>query len=225
MFHWMRSFMKFLRMPFLILITIIQLVFPYFGMAKAKMIKPELLIELIAQGEFTKIKKNLDQHLKYQDKNKTNLLMIAAQNGNTQVIDYLINQKINLQAKDRYGVSALGYAIGNEQFQTAKKLIKLGISIDSACREDQKSLLICAIEVNSVEVTQLILDKNPKLLHQKDQVGNTPLHVAADTSTPKIIDLLIKAGADLKAKNKKGETPYDLAKQMNLQDNMKLLTK
>lgn len=217
--------MKFLRMPLLILVSIIQLVFSSFGMAKTKMITSELLIELIAQGEFTKIKKNLDQHLKYQDQNKTNLLMIAAQNGNSKVINYLLSKKINLQSVDKFGVSALGYAIGNEQIKVAQELIEKGISLDSACSEDQKNILICAIEVNSTSLVQMIISKNKKLIHMQDKAGNTPLHIAAETSTSSILEILIKAGADLKAKNKKGETPYDLAKQMNLQENIKLLTK
>lgn len=208
-----------------ILITSFSLMFHTASFAKKKMINTDMLIEQIQNGEFAKIKNNLDQHLKFKDKNKTTLLMIAAQNGNFKVLEYLLSKKINLQATDIYGVSALGYAIGNEQIKTAQLLIDKGISLDTACSEEQKNILVCAIEVNSKELVQLIADKNKKLIQMQDSAGNTPLHIAAETSTSDILAILIKSGADLKAKNKKGEIPYDLAKQMNLQENMKLLAK
>lgn len=213
------------RFPFFVLITCLQFLLFSVSFAKKKVISAEMLIEQIQNGEFVKIQKNIDVHLNYKDKNKTNLFMIAAQNGNIKVINYLISKKLNLNIVDKYGVSALGYAIGNEQIKTAQQLIDKGISLDTACSEEQKNILVCAIEVNSKELVQLIADKNKKLIQMQDSAGNTPLHIAAETSTSDILAILIKSGADLKAKNKKGEIPYDLAKQMNLQENMKLLAK
>jgi ankyrin repeat protein len=48
----------------------------------------------------------------------------------------------------------------------------------------------------------------------QDLYGNTPLHLAASKSeTGFTIQALLTAGADAKAKNKKGETPWDLAQE------------
>ena len=43
--------------------------------------------------------------------------------------------------------------------------------------------------------------------------GSTPLHWAATSGTPANIQPLLDAGADAKAKNKEGKTPWDLAQE------------
>ena len=43
--------------------------------------------------------------------------------------------------------------------------------------------------------------------------GQTPLHLTARYGPPENIQVLLDAGAHAKAKNKKGETPWDLAQK------------
>jgi len=45
------------------------------------------------------------------------------------------------------------------------------------------------------------------------QGGATPLHWDASSDTPATIQPLLDAGADAKAKNKQGKTPWDLAQE------------
>ena len=45
----------------------------------------------------------------------------------------------------------------------------------------------------------------------RDNNGGTPLHEAAMFGTSESIQMLLKAGANAKAKNKNNETPWDLA--------------
>jgi ankyrin repeat protein len=45
----------------------------------------------------------------------------------------------------------------------------------------------------------------------KDAEGNTPLHLAARQDAVEILELLLRYGADTKARNRLGETPADTA--------------
>jgi ankyrin repeat protein len=50
----------------------------------------------------------------------------------------------------------------------------------------------------------------------RDQYGGAPLHKAADCNydcMPGVIQALLAAGADAKAKNKEGKSPWDLAQE------------
>ena len=60
-------------------------------------------------------------------------------------------------------------------------------------------------------------------MHARDNMGRTPLHWAAKGNSVEVARLLIKAGADVAARNKDGNTPLDLATQRENQEMIKLL--
>ena len=47
----------------------------------------------------------------------------------------------------------------------------------------------------------------------RDKFGETPLHFAAQNGTSANIQPLLDAGADAKAKNEEGKTPWDLVQK------------
>ena len=47
----------------------------------------------------------------------------------------------------------------------------------------------------------------------RDEEGNTPLHTAAFTGSPRVARLLLQNGADMGARDDDGKTPLDIAKQ------------
>jgi hypothetical protein len=73
-----------------------------------------------------------------------------------------------------------------------------------------EELVKAILEGNSDEITRL-LEEQPNLIKYKSKFGITPLHWAADFNKIKIFELLVKRGADLNAKNKYNQTPYDCA--------------
>ena len=50
-------------------------------------------------------------------------------------------------------------------------------------------------------------------MNAKDEGDGTPLHTAALIGTAELIEFLLSAGANAKAKDKEGETPFDVAKK------------
>jgi len=73
--------------------------------------------------------------------------------------------------------------------------------------DDLKQLLL-AIENDDADVVRLLIAMDPALLHARDEDGATPLHCAAYFGRRAIVELLLKAGADLNARDTTyGATP------------------
>jgi len=63
---------------------------------------------------------------------------------------------------------------------------------------------------NAQEVAKFV-SANPKLVQSRNELGSTPLHVAATNSSPEAAKLLIAKGADVNARDNNGSTPLHLA--------------
>ncbi|KAF7246237.1 Oxysterol-binding protein-related protein 1 [Varanus komodoensis] len=78
-------------------------------------------------------------------------------------------------------------------------------------RKLEELLLGAAREGEIGRLTVLLNRSNPPDINCTDQLGNTPLHCAAYRAHKQCALKLLKCGADLKIKNKNGQTPLALA--------------
>ena len=60
-------------------------------------------------------------------------------------------------------------------------------------------------------------------LNLRDKYGNTPLHLAANKSTPRTIGMLLDSGARLEARNISGRTPLHMAADYGSAESVKAL--
>ena len=68
--------------------------------------------------------------------------------------------------------------------------------------------LIDAVERGAAENVRAMVQTNPGLIHQRDEIGATPLHHATFTGQRAIAQLLIERGADVNATDARyGATP------------------
>jgi len=116
--------------------------------------------------------------------------------------------KLPLFERDQNGLSALHLAaqLGRTEFLDESE--KLGFRLDE--QDDQgKTLLHHAIEHSSDAVSWL-LDRNvnPSLADKK---GWTPLHYAAKVGYHRVLELLLKVGAEIDLVDDKGRTPLMIA--------------
>jgi hypothetical protein len=109
----------------------------------------------------------------------------------------------------------LNYATFIEEVGLIDYLITKGAD-PSEVDDDGISALAWAAIGNRVNTFQTLLSRGAKV-NSIDKHGMTPLLYAAsiDYGDTSIIEKLIAAGADLKAKNKDGLTALDLAKNYN----------
>ena len=64
---------------------------------------------------------------------------------------------------------------------------------------------------NSKELCESLLYRNPKLINEKDEDGNTALHIAAKYGNIEVCKLLLDRGTYVNVTNKKYYTPLHIA--------------
>lgn len=119
-------------------------------------------------------------------------LMIAVTTNNLRLLKKLIEEKANLELKDKQGMSALLYAARDGNMETAKLLIKAGADVNTANNKG-KTALMMAIHRLHPEIALYLLASgaNPVLA---DKAGNTPLMEAADHEEPAVAQVLLEKG-------------------------------
>lgn len=71
---------------------------------------------------------------------------------------------------------------------------------------DNRSIIFHAVLADSIDFVSLLLESSPDL-NIKDSRAWYPLHYAAQSYSPKVLDLLIRHGAMLEVKDDYGNTP------------------
>ncbi len=84
--------------------------------------------------------------VKTLDQDRRTLLMLAAQNGNSDLVKLYLNMAIDINGKDNYGRSALYFAAGNTSDVVAEILIRNGAYIDVQTSSGVTPLMFAAQE-------------------------------------------------------------------------------
>jgi ankyrin repeat protein len=79
---------------------------------------------------------------------------------------------------------------------------------------DNTPVIVAAAGTDCVEGVHQLLNAGAAVT-DTDPQGNTPLHLAAAMSTQSMVQMLVEKGADVNAKNQKGETPLMKAQTNN----------
>lgn len=150
------------------------------------------------------------------------LLMAAASAGQDDIVQLLLDQKADPNITDTDGSTALLIAIYNEQTPSATKLIAAGTRLD-VFNNLGESALIAATSTNNIEVIKALLAKDKSQINKTNKDHENALMKAAAVGSLQTVQLLVNAGADLKAKDHLGRTAYDIAKESQNTDSLKLL--
>ncbi len=187
--------------------------------------------ELIRIGD----EENAKRILKEKDPNLifefdgTILHFIAKLDRPVEFVKILKDQGIDFSKKDRFGNTALMWAIANANNTMAKEIIELGgVAVineqdDRLSKSAPLHLLIVkgykdkscdgeTLEYSNAYLVKLLIDKGADV-NICNGDGDTPLHLAVLRRNVEMVDCLLKHGARLDIKNKKGETPLDQLKK------------
>eukprot|EP00003_Mantamonas_plastica_P031538 TRINITY_DN8255_c0_g1_i2.p1 TRINITY_DN8255_c0_g1~~TRINITY_DN8255_c0_g1_i2.p1 ORF type:complete len:2544 (+),score=1029.55 TRINITY_DN8255_c0_g1_i2:319-7950(+) len=134
----------------------------------------------------------------------------AAYNGEIKKVEKMLSKrKVDINAIDEQGRTALIWAVWNEQYPTAMLLISFGANIH-LCDEEGHSALHKAVVVKHKELVRLLLSKRANT-ELADADKRTPLHLAAYIGDANITVDLLKAGAKTAVLDKDGRTPIHYA--------------
>ncbi len=136
-------------------------------------------------------------------------LIMAAFNGQHEIIDLLFHHKPDANALDMDGNTALHWAAFNGHISCAERLIrhhaKMNIQNNSGCTP-----LMQAAAHNHPDIVGLLIESGAALDTTADD-GYTAMHQAAAAGYSEIVKLLLAKGAATNLRAIDGNTPYTLA--------------
>lgn len=133
----------------------------------------------------------------------------AANNMKEPVIAVLLKAGANVLAKDDQGNEPLHWSAARGALSQAVLLIDNGGDLRSTNKSGSTPLMKCCIS-GQAGCAERFLKLQPDCIADKDNEGNTAIHLAARSNVVKVVQLLLKSRADKEAKNKAGKMPIDL---------------
>lgn len=190
---------------------------------------PIQFIEKLEKGRPEEIKKILKEGRwkisgKIPNRKDKTPLHVAAEAGNREVVEFLINDSAKIDVKDKQGYTPLHGAAENGHKEIGGLLLQKMADIIEAKDEKGHTPLHVAALYGKEEVVEELLKYHPDI-KTKDNDGDTPLHLATLFPSKEVLELLLKAAAQVNAVNKWKETPLHLACYKNHVEGVKLLLK
>ena len=137
---------------------------------------------------------------------------------NKKITAYKENKNIRNLIEQNSFNSIFHYLCMNEGNLPLLKIIKpTSNEINRKNKYDQTLLHISVIN-NTKKILKFLLSDNNVNINSIDKQKNTPLHYAITLKNFELIKLLIGKHAKMTIKNKKGETPIDIAKKLNIKN-------
>ncbi len=149
------------------------------------------------------------------DRNKMSPLKKASLINDEKLVEILINAPDIDLAKN----NTLKWAIEEDNLKIAKMLLDKGVTLNSI-DENGYTYLHLAVLKKKADILNELIKTNAIDINAKDNHNNTALHLARSAE---LVDILIKADADINAVNEFGETPLALAIKFNEKDIENLL--
>lgn len=129
----------------------------------------------------------------------------AAMAPNPEAVRSLLKQKVDVNAPQPDGTTALHWAVRQDDLETADLLIRAGANVKAANRFGATPLSLAATNGNAAMIEKLLKageDANAVV----SETGDTVLMVAARTGKPDAVAMLLNHGADANKTNATGQT-------------------
>ena len=143
------------------------------------------------------------------DRNGNTLLMIAARNGATEILDFLLTNRVSLLKQNKYGDTAIMLAALNGRRDAVLRLLQAGAGINP--ETGWTPLLYAAFNGHQALVKDL-LDAGAAI-DARAPNGDTALMLAARNGHEEVLSLLLERGANPLLPDRAGLGARQLAEQ------------
>lgn len=148
----------------------------------------------------------LESILKGSDVNAVNssgetLLHVAASNGHVPVIEFLLLKGAKVDAKDKKQRTSLHRAAENGHTEAARVLLRAGANMYSLDNDSQSPLHL-AVQNNHHHLVKLFLQEEGKRYKNRSNF----LHLEASKDNSRLVELLLKNGANVDSLDEKKQT-------------------
>src|SRR5580693_3786045 len=129
----------------------------------------------------------------------------AAMAPNPEAVRSLLKQKVDVNAPQPDGTTALHWAVRLDDLETADLLIRAGANVKAANRFGATPLSLAATNGNAAMIEKLLkAGENANAVVSES--GDTVLMLAARTGKPDAVAMLLNRGADVNKTNATGQT-------------------
>ncbi|KAK7995064.1 hypothetical protein PG990_013837 [Apiospora arundinis] len=169
--------------------------------------------------------KSGSSHLDSRDRDGLTPLMKAARDGDSSVLELLLDGGANVNASDTDNRTALSWALSEGQDVVVKILIDRGADIEAVApsvHRGGRTPLGLASEDGRNTTVKLLLDRGANV-DAKNDFGATALQLASKEGYVDIVKLLLDRGADINKEDDSGSTALDVASSAGRDVVVKLL--
>lgn len=186
-------------------------------------VPPDPCFTAAAKGDLDYLQKNLEVCTTTKTPAGTNIMMLASAKGQKDVLNFLIQNGMNIDAVDLAFSSALDYAVVTNRVDSAAFLILSGASLESK-KPEGITVLMTAVQIGSPAMIQT-LTTTRQAVNAKAQDGWTAIYFAIRRKDPGILSWLLRQGACKNVVDSYKQTPMDFAKEVDWKDGVAILEK
>lgn len=133
-------------------------------------------------------------------------LSAAVKKGDTQTVRVLLQQRVDVNALEIDGTTALHWAVHRDDLTTVDQLLRAGANVKARNRYGVTPLMLACINGNAAMIEKLL--KAGADPNSANADGQTVLMTAARTGNPEAVKILLAHGANVNAKESyRGQTP------------------
>ena len=165
----------------------------------------ERLVQAAKAGDVAAVRTLLGKGAKVDavEADGTTALQWASARGDHEMTDLLLKARADVTVANRRGVTPLSAACELGGGAVVARLLEAGADANTAKPSGSTALMLCARTGNLDALTALIA--HGAYVHAAEKLfGQTALHWAAAATHPPVIELLVKAGADVNVRTKDG---------------------
>jgi len=127
-------------------------------------------------------------------------------------------------ARDRQAArKLLRWSVGAGHLDIAEAMLKLGVDPDTKRQLGDGTLLCDTVTANNKAMANLLLKYGASTDKLSHPWGNSPMHLAVTYDHAEMVTVLLEHGADYTLRNKKGQTPLELARSLPVRDARRVL--
>lgn len=140
----------------------------------------------------------------------------------TDICNLFIAGGIDINSRDENGTPMINIAVRNDNEELVKKFIKLGADINQISEDRGYTPVMDAVWRGNLELTKLFIKQGAEL-NTINKEGQTNLVLAVGADKTKIVEVLVKAGADPDIKDQMGMSAYGYASLFKKEEILSIL--
>jgi ankyrin repeat protein len=194
--------------------------------------KQTALFMAAARGKWDAVTKlaeaGADVHFRDDVYSGMTTLLLAAQDGQSAVVELLLQKGANPSDKETLnGVTALMLAYRKGDLVSARTLLQYGAEVDAKNEGGSTTALLIAARDGQKDIAELLLEHGANINTQDSETGMTALMFAAQNGDVATVESMLDHGADINAESKatSGNTALRLAVLGHHQKAVELLLK